>query len=96
MSRFAGWSRLLDSAKRIAVPGAIQVAKRSAIRLPHPAETMALTVSALGALNRHTGVRTLNLELDGRPHAVAIIEDASFEQHNGLTTLVQFEPEEQS
>lgn len=89
MSRPAGWNGILETARRIAAPGAIRVAKRSAIRLPHPAETMALTVSALGALNRHTGVHTLNLDLDGKPHAVAIIEDAAFEQDNGQTALVQ-------
>jgi hypothetical protein len=59
--------------------GAIQLVKRSAARLPHSAEAMALTVSALGALNRHTGVRTLNLELDGKPVALAIIEGATFD-----------------
>lgn len=89
MSRPAGWNSLLETARRIAAPGAIQVAKRSAMRPPQPAETMALTISALGALNRHTGVHTLNLDLDGKPHAVAIIEGAAFEQKDGETALVQ-------
>jgi len=93
LSRSAGWNRLLDLARRIVAPGAIQVAKRSAIRPPHPAETMALTISALGALNRHTGVHTINLDLDGKPHAIAIIEGAMFEQCEGITALVQSETE---
>ena len=92
MSRFAIWSSLLDSAQRIIVPGAIQVVKRSASRLPHSAEAMALTVSALGALDRHTGVQTLNLDLDGNPVALAIIKDASFSQDDqGITELIKVE-----
>jgi hypothetical protein len=96
LSRSASWNRLLDSAQRILAPGVIQVAKRSAIRPPHSAETMQLTISALGALNRHTGVHTLNLDLDGKPHAIAIIEGAMFEQCEGITALVQSETKEQS
>lgn len=70
--------------------GAIQLVKRSAARLPLPTEAMALTISALGALNRHTGVRTLNLDLDGKPIALAIIEDATFEHdEDGNTVLEQ-------
>ena len=70
--------------------GAIQLVKRSAARLPHSAEAMALTVSALGALNRHTGVRTMNLDLDGKPVALAIIEDAIFaENTDGGTVLIR-------
>lgn len=93
MSRFAGWTSLLEAARRIAAPGAIQLAKRSAARLPHFAEAMALTVSALGALDRHTGVHTLNLDLDGQPVALAIIEDAIFDQdEQGTTALVKAEP----
>ena len=95
MSRPAGWNGILETARRIAAPGVIQVAKRSAIRLPHPAETMALTVRALGPLNRHTGVHTININLDGKPHAVAIIEGAAFEQTNGQTALVQANTERQ-
>jgi hypothetical protein len=79
MSRPAGWNVPLASARQIVASGAIQLAKRSAARLPHAAEAMALTISALGALNRHTGVRTLNLNLDGKPVALAIIEDATFD-----------------
>ena len=81
---------MLDSARQIVASGAIQLVKRSATRLPLPAEAMALTISALGALNRHTGVRTLNLDLDGKPVALAIIEDAAFEQDaDGNTVLEQ-------
>lgn len=90
MSRSARWNLLLESARRIVASGAIQLVKRSAARLPHSAEAMALTVSALGALNRHTGVHTLNLNLDGKPLALAIIEDAAFEQDTeGNTVLDQ-------
>ena len=89
MSRSAGWNALLDSARRIVVSGAIQLVKRSAARLPHSAEAMALTISALGALNRHTGVRTMNLYLDGKSVALAIIEDATFtESTDGGTVLI--------
>jgi len=92
LSRFVEWTNLLNAAKRIVSPGAIQVVKRSATRLPHSAEALALTVSALGALNRHTGVHTLNLDLDGKPVALAIIQDATFEQDNqGVTELIQIE-----
>ena len=92
MSRRAGWNVLLDSARQIVASGAIQLVKRSATRLPHSAEAMALTVSALSALNRHTGVHTLNLDLDGKPVALAIIQDATFEQDDqGVTELVQIE-----
>lgn len=92
MSRFAIWNILLDSAQRITVPGAIQVVKRSASRLPHSAEAMALTVSALGALDRHTGVQTLNLDLDGSPVALAIIKNATFSQDDqGATELIKVE-----
>lgn len=49
-------------------------------------------MSALGALNRHTGVHTLNLDLDGEPVALAIIQDATFAQDDqGVTELVQIE-----
>jgi len=92
LSRFVGWNNLLNSARRIVSSGAIQVVKRSAARLPHSAEAMALTVSALGALDRHTGVHTINLDLDGEPVALAIIQNATFEQDDqGVTELVQIE-----
>lgn len=68
---------------------AIQLVKRSAARLPLPAEAMALTISALGALNRHTGVRTLNLDLNGKPIALAIIEDAVFEHDAEGNTVLE-------
>jgi len=62
--------------------------------LPHSAEAMALTVSALGALDRHTGVHTINLNLDGKLHAIALIEGATFEQCEGNTALIQVDPKE--
>ena len=79
----------MDSARKIVTSGAIQLVKRSAARLPHSAEAMALTISALGALNRHTGVRTLNLDLDGKPVALAIIEDAIFDQDPEGNTVLE-------
>ena len=89
MSRSAGWNVPLDSARQIVASRAIQLVKRSAARLPLPAEAMALTISALGALNRHTSVRTMNLDLDGKPVALAIIEDATFaENTEGGTVLI--------
>ena len=92
MSRFALLRSLLGSAQRISAPGSIQLAKRSAARLPHSTEAMALTISALGALDRHTGVRTMNLDLDGHPVALAIIEGATFnEDDQGTTALTQVE-----
>lgn len=92
MSRVVEWTNLLNAAKRIVSPGAIQVVKRSTTRLPHSAEALALTVSALGALNRHTGVHTLNLDLDGELVALAIIQNATFAQDDqGVTELVQVE-----
>ena len=94
MSRFALLQSLLGSAQRISAPGSIQLAKRSAARLPHSAEAMALTVSALGALDRHTGVHTINLNLDGKLHAIALIEGATFEEREGTTALIQVEPKE--
>jgi len=57
---------------------------------------MALTVSALGALDRHTGVHTINLNLDGKLHAIALIEGATFEQREGTTALIQVDPKENS
>jgi hypothetical protein len=89
VSRNAGWNVLLESARQIVVSGAIQLVKRSAMRLPDSAEAMALTVSALGTLNRHTGVRTLNLDLDGKPVALAIIQDASFNSDTDGNTVLE-------
>ena len=83
-----GAGTLLEKAQRIVAPGAIQLKKRGATRLPHTAEAMALLVGALGAVNRWAGVRTLNLEVDGKPVALALIESARFGQDEaGITTL---------
>jgi hypothetical protein len=79
---------LLETARRIVAPGAIQLKKRGASRLPHSAEAMALLVSALGAVDRWTGVNTLTLDVDGQPVALAVIENARFGQdQQGHTTL---------
>ena len=47
-----------------------------------------MVLGALGTLNRSSGVRTVNTELDGKPVALALIEDAQFgEDTEGNTTL---------
>jgi hypothetical protein len=62
--------------------------KRGATRLPHSAEAMALLIGALGAVDRWAGVKTTNLNIDGKPIAMAMIESASFGQdEQGNTTL---------
>ena len=75
-------------------PGTVQVAKRGARRLPHRREALALALGALGSVNRHAGVRTLNVEINGRSIALALIEGAAFgEDLEGNTTLDEVEPE---
>ena len=45
-------------------------------------------LGALGTLNRSSGVRTINTEMNGQPIALALIEDAQFgEDTEGNTTL---------
>lgn len=69
-------------------PGAIQVQRRGASRLPHPREALALVLGALGTLNRSSGVRTFNTEINGQVVALALIEGAQFgEDTEGNTTL---------
>ena len=81
-------------ARRLVSPGAIQVAKRGARRLPHRREALALALGALGSVNRHAGVRTLNVEINGRSIALALIEGAAFgEDLEGNTTLDEVQPE---
>lgn len=78
----------LDALREIKWPSAIQVQRRGASRLPHPSEALALVLGALGTLNRSSGVKTINTELDGQPVALALIENAKFgEDNNGNTTL---------
>ena len=78
----------LDGMRRIVRPGAIQVQKRGISRLPNPMEALALVLGALGTLNRSSGVRTINTEMNGQPIALALIEDAQFgEDNEGNTTL---------
>ena len=75
-------------------PGTVQVAKRGARRLPHRREALALALGALGSVNRHAGVRTLNVEINGRSIALALIEGAAFgEDLEGNTTLDEVQPE---
>ena len=45
-------------------------------------------LGALGTLNRSSGVRTINTEMNGQPIALAMIEGARFgEDTEGNTTL---------
>jgi len=45
-------------------------------------------LGALGTLNRSSGVRTINTEMNGQPIALAMIEGAQFgEDTEGNTTL---------
>ena len=47
-----------------------------------------MVLGALGTLNRSSGVQTLNTEMNGKPIALASIEDAQFgEDAEGNTTL---------
>ena len=47
-----------------------------------------MVLGSLGTLNRSSGVRTLNVELNGQPIALALIEGALFgEDNEGNTTL---------
>ncbi|MBI1793365.1 MAG: hypothetical protein HYR70_04150 [Chloroflexi bacterium] len=47
-----------------------------------------MVLGALGTLNRSSGVKTINTEMNGQPVALAVIEGARFgEDHNGNTTL---------
>ena len=51
-----------------------------------------MVLGALGTLSRSSGVRMLNTEMNGKPVALAIIQDATFEQDDqGVTELVQIE-----
>jgi hypothetical protein len=79
-------------ARRLVAPGGIQVSRKGARRLPQRREALALALGALGSVNRYAGVKTLNLDIDGRPTALALIEDAQFGQDaDGNTTLSEFE-----
>lgn len=66
----------------------IQVQRRRASRLPSSREALALVLGALATLNRSSGVKTINTEVNGKPVALAMIEDAQFgEDLEGNTTL---------
>ena len=81
-------------AQRLIFPGAIQVTKRGARRLPHRSEALALALGALGSVNRYAGVKTLNLIMNGKPVALALIENASFGRDtDGNTTLNEVDDE---
>jgi len=66
----------------------IQVQRRRASRLPSAREALALVLGALATLNRSSGVKTINMEVHGKPVAMALIEGAQFgEDTEGNTTL---------
>lgn len=68
--------------------------KRGARRLPHRSEALALALGALGSVNRYAGVKTLNLNMNGKPIALALIENASFGRDTeGNTTLDEADDE---
>jgi len=70
------------------------VTKRGARRLPHRSEALALALGALGSVNRYAGVKTLNLNMNGNPIALALIENASFGRDTeGNTTLDEADDE---
>jgi hypothetical protein len=52
------------------------------------AEAYALTLAALGAVNRWAGVKWKNTQdAEGNPLAIAVIPGARFDEHKGKTTL---------
>lgn len=66
----------------------IQVQRRRASRLPSAREALALVLGALATLNRSSGVKTINTEVNGKLVALAMIEGAQFgEDTEGNTTL---------
>jgi len=70
------------------------VTKRGARRFPHRSEALALALGALGSVNRYAGVKTLNLIMNGKPIALALIENASFGRDTeGNTTLNEADDE---
>jgi hypothetical protein len=70
------------------------VTKRGTRRLPHRSEALALALGALGSVNRYAGVKTLNLIMNGKPIALALIENASFGRDTeGNTTLNEADDE---
>ncbi|HRJ59063.1 MAG TPA: hypothetical protein PLV64_22450 [Anaerolineales bacterium] len=78
----------LNAIGSIKLPQLLQVQRRGEKRLPTPGESLAIVLGALGTLNRSSGVKTLNARINGKPVAMALIEDARFgEDAEGNTTL---------
>ena len=78
----------LNTIKQIKLSNVIQVQRRRASRLPSSREALALVLGALATLNRSSGVKTINTEVNGKPVALAMIEGAQFgEDTEGNTTL---------
>lgn len=72
----------------VKLPSVIQVQRRGARRTPNPREALALVLGALGTLGRLSGVKAANVEWNGQPAALAVIEGAQFgEDAQGNTTL---------
>jgi len=64
------------------------VQRRGANRPPNLKEALDLFLGALGSITRSSGVKTVNIEVDGKPAALTIIENAAFgEDSNGNTIL---------
>jgi hypothetical protein len=84
----------LGKAATIHVPSFIQVQRKGSKRLPSPNEALSMVLGALGTLNRTSGVKAVNAEINGQPVALAVIEAARFGQDaDGNTTLNGFENE---
>lgn len=80
----------LDDLKDVKRAFGIRVAVRGRRTDASPEEARSLVVGALNTLHRASGarVRTLNAQIDGKPVAVAFIENAKFDEDStGSTTL---------
>jgi hypothetical protein len=80
----------LDMLKGIKRPFAIQVQRKGRSRAALPTESRDMIVGALNALDRSSGgrVKTLNAEIDGKPIALAFIENAQFEEDTDGNTVL--------
>jgi hypothetical protein len=79
----------LGNALKIHIPTFVQVHAKGRSRLMEPEEAMANTLGALGTLTRTSGVKAINVEIDGQPVAVALIEGARFGEDSEGNTLLQ-------
>jgi hypothetical protein len=64
------------------------VQRRGAARAPNIREALDIFLGALSSITRTSGVKTINIEVDGKPAALTIIENVAFgEDPNGNTIL---------